>query len=87
MKAFLSIFLFFASVAPGVGQHWHGTDPSIAAETFPGLGDYHHPITTKSREGPAFVWIVAESEGATRGRLEIEFNFKCYGWVAMEAST
>lgn len=45
----LSIF-----VAPAAAQHQHDPASGAAREPFPDIGNYHHPITTKSRDAQSY---------------------------------
>ena len=42
------------SAAPAMAQHQHGNATGKAAELHPGLGNYHHPITTKNPEAQTY---------------------------------
>ena len=42
------------SAAPAIAQHRHGNATGKAAELHPGLGNYHHPITTKNPEAQTY---------------------------------
>jgi tetratricopeptide (TPR) repeat protein len=37
-----------------MAQHQHGNQTAKATELYPGLGNYHHPITTKNREAQTY---------------------------------
>ena len=54
MRAFVLLFVlaFCALAAPA--QHQHVTEVSKALELHPGLGTYHHPITTKNPEAQKY---------------------------------
>src|SRR5918999_2760517 len=41
-------------VAPAIAQHQHGSGATKALELHPGLGNYHHPITTKNPEAQTY---------------------------------
>ncbi|MGH7767601.1 MAG: tetratricopeptide repeat protein, partial [Candidatus Binatia bacterium] len=41
-------------VAPALAQHPHGSGTTKVVELHPGLGNYHHPITTKSAEAQTY---------------------------------
>jgi tetratricopeptide (TPR) repeat protein len=46
------IFLFYA--APALAQHAHESGAKTAVALHPGLGDYRHPITTRSAEAQTY---------------------------------
>jgi len=41
-------------IAPVMAQHHEGKGSTRALELYPGLGNYHHPITTKNSEAQTF---------------------------------
>jgi tetratricopeptide (TPR) repeat protein len=50
--AFIVLTIYYAS--PVLAQHPHGSGTTKAVEIHPGLGNYHHPITTKSAEAQTY---------------------------------
>jgi tetratricopeptide (TPR) repeat protein len=53
MRALAVLFILALCVAPAVAQHQHG-GTTQAHELHPGLGNYHHPITTKNPEAQTY---------------------------------
>jgi tetratricopeptide (TPR) repeat protein len=54
MRAMVVFFVLTFFISPATGQHPHGNGTRKAVELHPGLGNYHHPITTKSAEAQTF---------------------------------
>lgn len=54
MRAVVAICVLILSVTPGHSQHQHATAPNVATALHPDLGNYHHPITTKSEEAQKY---------------------------------
>ena len=54
MRAMVVFFVLIFFTSPATGQHPHGNGTPKAVELHPGLGNYHHPITTKSAEAQTF---------------------------------
>ena len=51
----LAVFCVLAlCVATAIAQHQHGSGATKVVELHPGLGNYHHPITTKSAEAQTY---------------------------------
>ena len=48
MRAIVVFFVLAFFISTASGQHPHGNGKTKALELHPGLGNYHHPITTKS---------------------------------------
>ena len=53
MRALAVFYVLALCVAPAPGQHQHG-GATKASEIHPGLGNYHHPITTKNPEAQRY---------------------------------
>jgi hypothetical protein len=49
MRALVVFYVLALCVAPAMAQHQHGGTTQVL-ELYPGLGNYHHPITTKNSE-------------------------------------
>src|SRR5687768_3407997 len=55
MRAVFVISCLLVSALPLLAQHQHGAEAKAAALALhPGLGNHHHPITTKSAEAQTF---------------------------------
>jgi tetratricopeptide (TPR) repeat protein len=54
MRAILVFFVLTFFVSTAIGQHQHGNKTKKVVELHPGLGNYHHPITTKSAEAQTY---------------------------------
>ena len=54
MRAVAVVFILMLSIAPAMAQHQHGNGSTKALELHPGLGNYHHPITTKNPEAQKY---------------------------------
>src|SRR5436190_10506036 len=56
MRALVLFFILLASCAPPAAtQHEHGGGaPAPVSDLHPGLGNYHHPITTASAEAQIY---------------------------------
>src|SRR4029450_54715 len=53
MRALVVFYVLALCVAPVMAQHQHrGTTQAL--ELYPGLGNYHHPITTKNPEAQTY---------------------------------
>src|SRR5215813_3723583 len=53
MRALVVFYVLALCVAPAMAQHQHG-GTTQALELYPGLGNYHHPITTKHSEAQRY---------------------------------
>ena len=53
MRALAVFYVLALCVAPAMAQHQHG-GTTKALELHPGLGNYHHPITTKNPEAQTY---------------------------------
>ncbi len=53
MRVIVFACVLALGAASAMGQHQHG-GTAKAAELHPGLGHYHHPITTKNPETQTF---------------------------------
>lgn len=53
MRTLIFVFFFALCTAPAMAQHGH-SEVTAATELHPGLGDYHHPITTKNPESQKY---------------------------------
>ena len=53
MRALAVLYALALCVAPAMAQHQHG-GTTQALELHPGLGNYHHPITTKNPEAQTY---------------------------------
>jgi tetratricopeptide (TPR) repeat protein len=53
MKAIAATFIIFLATAPTLAQHHH-TGERGPAQLMAGLGDHHHPVTTRSAEAQRF---------------------------------
>jgi tetratricopeptide (TPR) repeat protein len=54
MRAVAVFCVVALCVAPAIAQHQHGSGATKALELHPGLGNYHHPITTKNPEAQTY---------------------------------
>ena len=54
MRAISIFFIFAVFVSTATAQHPHENKPVKVVELHPGLGNYHHPITTKSAEAQTY---------------------------------
>jgi tetratricopeptide (TPR) repeat protein len=54
MRALVVFCILTLLVSTAAGQHPHGNGTTKVRELHPGLGDYHHPITTKSAEAQIY---------------------------------
>jgi len=54
MRVTAILFILMICVTSAIAQHQHENKSTIAPELHPGLGKYHHPITTKSTEAQAY---------------------------------
>ena len=54
MRAVAVVCLLALCVATAMAQHQHGSGATKTVELHPGLGNYHHPITTKSAEAQTY---------------------------------
>lgn len=54
MRAAVVVCLLVLSVTPVRSQHQHAGAPNVATALHPDLGNYHHPITTKSEEAQQY---------------------------------
>ena len=54
MRAVLVFSLLTCFVSTAIGQHQDGNKTTKVVELHPGLGNYHHPITTKSAEAQIY---------------------------------
>jgi uncharacterized membrane protein len=54
MRARVVFFILTLFISTAAGQHPHGNQTTQALELHPGLGNYHHPITTKSAEAQTY---------------------------------
>jgi len=53
MRALAVLYVLVLCVAPAMAQHQHG-GTTKALELYPGLGNYHYPITTKNPEAQTY---------------------------------
>ena len=53
MRALAVFYVLVLCIAPAMAQHQHG-GTTKALELYPGLGNYHHPITTKNPEAQTY---------------------------------
>jgi tetratricopeptide (TPR) repeat protein len=53
MRALAVFYVLVLCVAPAMAQHQHG-GTTKALELYPGLGNYHHPITTSNLEAQTY---------------------------------
>ena len=53
MRALAVLYVLALCIAPAIAQHQHG-GTTKALELYPGLGNYHHPITTKHPEAQTY---------------------------------
>ena len=52
---FITVFFVLTlAISTATAQHQHGSQPAKVSELHPGLGNYHHPITTKSAEAQSY---------------------------------
>jgi tetratricopeptide (TPR) repeat protein len=54
MRAVAVFCVLALCVATATAQHQHGSGAAKVVELHPGLGNYHHPITTKSAEAQTY---------------------------------
>ncbi len=54
MRALIIFCVLTLCVAPATAQHQHRNATAIAVELHPGLGNFHHPITTKNPEAQTY---------------------------------
>lgn len=54
MRALTIFCVLTLCVAPATAQHQHRNATAIAVELHPGLGNHHHPITTKNPEAQTY---------------------------------
>ena len=54
MRAVAVVCVLALCVATAMAQHQHGSGATKGVELHPGLGNYHHPITTKSAEAQTY---------------------------------
>jgi tetratricopeptide (TPR) repeat protein len=54
MRAVAVFCVLALCVATAMAQHQHGSGAAKVVELHPGLGNYHHPITTKSAEAQTY---------------------------------
>ena len=54
MRAVTVFCILTLCVGPAIAQHQHGDTTAKAVELHPGLGNYHHPITTKNPEAQTY---------------------------------
>jgi tetratricopeptide (TPR) repeat protein len=54
MRAMIVFFVLIFFISTAMGQHPHGNGTTKVVEPHPGLGNYHHPITTKSAEAQTY---------------------------------
>ena len=54
MRALAVLSVLALCVAPAMAQHQHGGTTTQALELHPGLGNYHHPITTQNPEAQTY---------------------------------
>src|SRR5918994_7430956 len=54
MRAIIAFFVLVFFISTARGQHPHGNGTTKVVEPHPGLGNYHHPITTKSAEAQTY---------------------------------
>jgi hypothetical protein len=54
MRAIAIFCVLACCVAPAIAQHQHGSRATKALELHPGLGNYHHPISTKNPEAQTY---------------------------------
>jgi tetratricopeptide (TPR) repeat protein len=54
MRAIIALFVLVFFISTARGQHPHGNGTTKVVEPHPGLGNYHHPITTKSAEAQTY---------------------------------
>src|SRR5215475_16112249 len=53
MRALAVFYVLALCVTPVMAQHQHG-ETTQALELYPGLGNYHHPITTKNSKAQTY---------------------------------
>lgn len=53
MRALAVLYILALCIAPAIAQHQHG-GTTKALELYPGLGNYHHPITTQNPEAQTY---------------------------------
>src|SRR5215475_1501227 len=53
MRALAVFYVLALCVTPAMAQHQHG-ETTQALELYPGLGNYHHPITTKNSKAQTY---------------------------------
>src|SRR5687767_8720346 len=54
MRAVVVSCVLILSALPVYSQHQHASAPNVATALHPDLGNYHHPITTKSEEAQKY---------------------------------
>jgi tetratricopeptide (TPR) repeat protein len=54
MRLLIAFFIVVLCFAPAYAGQQHGSGATNAVDLYPGLGDHHHPITTKSPEAQSF---------------------------------
>lgn len=54
MRPLVVFFVLTFFISTAAGQHPHGNQTTKVVELHPGLGNYHHPITTKSAEAQTY---------------------------------
>src|SRR5919204_4005375 len=54
MRVVAAVFFVALCIAPASAQRQHGSGATNALELHPGLGNYHHPITTKNPEAQTY---------------------------------
>ena len=54
MRAVVVSCVLIFSALPVYSQHQHASEPNVAMALHPDLGNYHHPITTKSEEAQKY---------------------------------
>src|ERR671935_1305403 len=54
MRVVAAVFFVALCIAPASAQHQHGSGTTKALGLYPGLGNYHHPITTKNSEAQTY---------------------------------
>jgi tetratricopeptide (TPR) repeat protein len=54
MRAIVAFCVVALCIVPARAEHQHGSETTKALELHPGLGNYHHPITTKSSEAQTY---------------------------------
>jgi tetratricopeptide (TPR) repeat protein len=81
MRSLLAAIALVVVTAPAGAQHAHSTAPAAPPEIRPGMGDHHHPITTKSPEaqkyfdqGLAFLYAFNHDEAARYFRRAAELD-------------